>query len=161
MDAIDLLRSQHQEMERLFVQVLQSPDDDRRKAAFSGLTERLIAHMIAEERIFYPAVKTPRTEEILLESLEQHLAIKRLLADLLDMEVSDRLFKAKFNVLKEHTEHHLRADEERLLPKAFKLLAPKQREDLGQQMLDLQRDLRIAGELGERVRRETAAAAPL
>ncbi len=47
------------------------------------------------ESAFYPAVEAKRTEDILLESLEEHLGIKRVLSDLIDLDASDETFDAK------------------------------------------------------------------
>ena len=44
--------------------------------------DELTVHIASEEEIFYPAVRAKRTEDVLLESLEEHLSLKRLLADL-------------------------------------------------------------------------------
>ncbi len=57
-----------------------------RAAALVRVGDDLTKHITSEEQVFYPAVKAKRTEDILLESLEEHLSLKRLLADLLTMD---------------------------------------------------------------------------
>jgi hemerythrin superfamily protein len=165
MDAIDLLRRQHQEMERALAQVLaqgpEAQDDAGVKSRFSRLADQLTLHIESEEQVFYPAVKAQRTEDILLESLEEHLSLKRLLADLIAMEPGEQMFEPKFKVLKEQTEHHHREEEENLFPKVMKLLDAAQRAKLGEEMLALQQELGRKGEPREIVAGETEAAAPL
>jgi hemerythrin superfamily protein len=161
MDAIDLLRRQHHEMERELAQVLEGADGDAIKAKFAHIADALTMHIESEEQIFYPAVKAQRTEDILLESLEEHLSLKRLLADLLELDPSEQTFEPKFKVLKEQAEHHHKEEEEHLFPKVMKLLTPEQRSKLGDEMLELQRKLDRAGEPRELVVDQTDAAAPL
>src|SRR3954470_8614421 len=101
MDAIDLLVRQHREMEAALKDVLAAVDPDAVRTLFAGVADRLTMHIESEEQIFYPAVKAKRTEDILLESLEEHLSLKRFLADLLPLEPTDKTFEPKFKVLKE------------------------------------------------------------
>ena len=160
MDAIDFLIRQHREMEKAMARVLESREVDR-KAAFAKVADHLTVHIESEEQVFYPAVKAQRTEDILLESLEEHLSLKRLMADLLELDASEQTFEPKFKVLKEQAEHHHKEEEEHLFPKVKKSLSPDERERLGQQMLELQNRLTKDGEPRELVMDQTDAAAPL
>ena len=161
MDAIELLRRQHQEMEHAMGQLLEIEDAAEKKARFSELADELTVHIASEEQVFYPAVKAARTEDILLESLEEHLSLKRFLADLLELDVASQTFDAKFKVLKEQAEHHHREEEEHLFPKSRKLLDSERLDALGEEMLNLQRKLDRQGEPRELVIEQTDAAAPL
>jgi hemerythrin superfamily protein len=161
MDAIDFLRRQHREMERALAQVLEAGDANGIKAQFTRIADQLTMHIESEEHVFYPAVKAERTEDILLESLEEHLSLKRLLADLLELDPSDKTFEPKFKVLKEQAEHHHKEEEEHLFPKVMKLLDASRRAALGEQMEALQKELARAGEPREMVNDQTDAAAPL
>ena len=160
MDAIDMLVRQHREMERTMKQVLEAGDAEA-KSLFTQVADHLTTHIASEEEVFYPAVRAKRTEDILLESLEEHLSLKRLLADLLELELSDKTFEPKFKVLKEQAEHHHKEEEENLFPKVKKLLDGAQREKLGDEMLALQQRLQRQGEPREAVAEQTDAAAPL
>jgi nucleotide-binding universal stress UspA family protein len=106
-------------------------------------------------------VKARRTEDILLESLEEHLSLKRLIADLLALAPSERTFEAKFKVLKEQAEHQHKEEEEHLFPKVRTLLDASEREELGSEMLAHQEQLRQEGEPRANVLHDTAAAARL
>lgn len=161
MDAIDLLTKQHREMEQLFKQLLAADQPDAVKRLFAEVGDKLTTHIASEEEIFYPAVRAQRTEDILLESLEEHLSLKRLLADLLPMEPSDQTFEPKFKVLKEQAEHHHKEEEENLFPKARKLLEPAASARLALEMAQLQERLHAQGRPRENVVDETVAAAPL
>jgi hemerythrin superfamily protein len=160
-DAVKLLTSQHRAMEEMLEQVMKETGEEKRKALFAKAGDELTVHIKSEEEVFYPAVKAARTEDILLESLEEHLSLKRLLADLLQMDPSEKAFEPKFKVLKEQTEHHHKEEEENLFPKVNKLIEQPQREQLGKQMLLLQESLKQQGEPREAVANETDSAAPL
>jgi hemerythrin superfamily protein len=161
MDAIDLLTKQHRELEQLFEQLLATDDPAATKKLFAEAADKLTTHIASEEDIFYPAVRAQRTEDILLESLEEHLSLKRLLADLLPMQPAEQTFAPKFKVLKEQAEHHHKEEEEHLFPKARKLLDSAASDSLSLEMARLQERLHAEGKPRENVVDETAAAAPL
>ncbi len=159
MNAIDLLVKQHRTMEEALRKVLDAPEAARRKA-FEGYADVLISHVLVEERYFYPAVKVRRTEDILLESLEEHLSLKRLVADLLHLESTDEHFEPKLHVLKEQCEHHHKEEEENLFPKVRKLLEADDLQVLGERMTMAQTEL-LLGEPRMMATSQTASAAEL
>jgi hemerythrin superfamily protein len=161
MDALDLLRTQHHEMEHALSHVLDVEDPSARKERFATLADLLTVHIASEEEVFYPAVKAARTEDVLLESLEEHLSLKRLLADLLELDPAEQTFEPKFNVLKEQAEHHHEEEEEHLFPAVGKLLDSDRLAELGNEMIELQKKLTRQGEPRELVTSQTDAAAPL
>lgn len=160
-DAVELLIAQHRAMEQLLKQVKEADDAGQRSRLFAQAGDQLTVHIKSEEEIFYPAVNAARTEDDLLESLEEHLSLKRLLADLLALDAEDKLFEPKFKVLKEQTEHHHKEEEEHLFPVVNRMIPPERRQELGRDMLALQQQLQKAGEPREAVVNETGAAAPL
>src|SRR4051794_26180838 len=119
MNALDLLTEQHEEVSQLFKKFdkLGDGSDKERQELFLMIADRLSAHATIEELYFYPSVKAGNTEDILRESLEEHLAVKRLLADLLEMELADENFNAKMTVLQENVEHHVEEEQDELFPK--------------------------------------------
>lgn len=160
-DAVALLETQHREMERMLDQVANATDEAGKKSLFVEAADLLTIHIKAEEEIFYPAAHQARTEDDLLEALEEHLSLKRLLADLVEMEPSDKAFEAKFKVLKEQAEHHHKEEEEHLFPAVLNLLTEAQRHLLGREMLERQANLTRLGQPRQVVSGETEAAAPL
>jgi hemerythrin superfamily protein len=161
MNAVDLLVTQHRRIEASLKQVLEADDDDARSRCFAEVGDLLTVHIASEEDLFYPAVRAGRTEDILLESLEEHLSLKRLLSDLLELAPGAQTFEPKFKVLKEQSEHHHEEEEENLFPKVRKLLDEAQLEALGAEMSALQKRLQQEGEPREAVSEQTEKAAPL
>lgn len=160
-EAVNYLTRQHRTLEKLLEQGMDEENIARKKELFARAGDHLTVHIKSEEEIFYPAVNAARTEDILLESLEEHLSLKRLLADLLELDPSEKTFEPKFKVLKEQTEHHHKEEEENLFPKVRKLLDEATRVELGGKMAELQRQLITQGQPRESVVNETANAAAL
>jgi len=134
MNAIDLLKSQHREVEKLFAALEKAKDAREKQNLFGELADSLAGHATIEEHQFYPAVRAKRTEDILLESLEEHLGIKRVLSDLLKIDAKDKTFEAKVKVLKEQVEHHVGEEEKELFPKVKKVLDKEELEAVGEKM---------------------------
>lgn len=132
MHAIDFLIQHHRELETDLEELKEAETVDRRK--FNKMADALAAHITVEEELFYPAVKAERTEDILLESLEEHLSLKRVLADLVDLRADATKFSAKLHVLAEQAEHHHKEEEEHLFPKVKKLFGLEKLESLGLKM---------------------------
>jgi hemerythrin superfamily protein len=161
MNAIELLKSQHREVEDLFEKYENSDKSPAQRKLVEELCDKLTVHAAIEEKHFYPAVKARQTEDILLEALEEHLAAKRVMADLLDLKPSDETFEPKVKVLQEQIEHHVEEEEEELFPKVAKLLDADELLALGQEMTATQVELESARKPRESVREETDAAATL
>ena len=161
MNAIALLKAQHKEVDELLEAIEKGRSMDLKKSRFEELANKLAAHAAIEERIFYPAVMAKQTEEILLESVEEHLSIKRVLADMLELDVDDDQFDAKLSVMKEQLEHHAHEEEEKeLFPKVQKAFEKEELEALGGEMLTLFEEL-MEGQPSRAVPGETDQAAPL
>ncbi len=160
MNAIDFLISQHRSMETLLAGVLDAGGNARPRL-YAEAADQLTMHISAEEAVFYPAVKAARTEDILLESLEEHLSLKRLMADLLTLGQNEPTFVPKFKVLKEQAEHHHKEEEEHLFPKVKTLLDASRLNELGAEMIAMQTRQKMEGSPRENVAGETDSAAPL
>jgi hemerythrin superfamily protein len=161
MSAIDLLESQHRQVEKLFKQLEKATKSDRKQRLFEEIADKLAVHAAIEEHHFYPAVKARRTEDILLEAVEEHLTIKRTLADLLKIDAEDETFDAKVKVLKEEVEHHVQEEESDLFPKVKKILAAEELDTLEQQMVAEQGELEEEGNPRTAIPGETGEAAPI
>ena len=160
MNAIDLLEKQHREVEQLFKKFEKAEGEEEKQSLFEEIGDKLAIHAGIEEKHFYPATKTARTEDELREAVEEHLSVKRIIADLLEMEPSNPQFEPKVLVLKEQVEHHVEEEEEELFPKVKKMLSRDELDDLGTVMEDLAQELE-AGAPRESVPAETGSAAPL
>jgi hemerythrin superfamily protein len=158
-NALDLLTEQHREVDALFEELVGDGGD--RQAAFIELADKLAAHATIEEKLFYPRVMSPQTADLLHQAVEEHLAIKRVLADLVTMDLDADEFRAKLMVLKEEVSHHAHREEEaRLFPMLRKSMDPDELAGLGNELLATFEQL-IASEPRFDVPQETIEAARL
>jgi hemerythrin superfamily protein len=112
MNAIDLLKDDHREVERLFSEFLASEDSepDQREDIFQQIEKELLVHGDIEEKIFYPAVEYFSPEKI-EESVREHAQVKQILADMLELEIGDEAFDKKLTVLMETVRRHVQEEE--------------------------------------------------
>jgi len=134
-NALELLKSQHEEVEALIGKIERS-EGGHKQELFVEMADKLAAHATIEEKLFYPSVKARQTEDALMEAVEEHLQVKRLLADLLDLDCDDEEFDAKLSVMKEEIRHHAHDEEEdSLFPKVRRLFSADELAALGAEML--------------------------
>ncbi len=138
MDAIAMLRADHREVERLFKQFEKAGPEahaKRREIADEFIRE-LSVHAVIEEQVFYPAVReaVPETDDVVLESLEEHHVVKWTLSELESMDPEDERFVPKATVLMENVRHHVEEEEGELFPKVREVLKRKALTELGEAM---------------------------
>ncbi|QRN98652.1 hemerythrin domain-containing protein [Archangium violaceum] len=162
MDAIELLTQQHEEVNDLFEKFEKAIEkgDDSVMDLFARIADNLAAHATIEEKIFYPSVYVGPTADKLQEAVEEHLSVKRVIADLLDMDPSDTQFKAKMKVLQELVEHHVEEEEKELFKSVKKLMTKEELTVMGEELEELFSEL-IQTEPRLQVPSETAEAPPL
>lgn len=160
-DVVTLLTAQHRRLEQLLSTLAEATAEAERQTLLARAGDELAVHLLAEEVLVYPEVHAGRTEDILLESLEEHLSLKRLLADLLALAPDDATFAAKCQVLQEQARHHHREEEEHLFPGMPQLLDAAARERLGRAVQAHEQQLRQAGAPRAALAAQTEAAAPL
>jgi hemerythrin superfamily protein len=161
MDAVEFLVEQHRLLETQLESLVAAEGEEARRASLAEVGDHLGVHLASEEEVFYPAVRAQRTEDDLLESLEEHLSLKRLLADLLALQPEDPTFQAKCKVLREQSVHHHKEEEEDLFPAVRDMLDAKERERLGDEMLALQSRMRSGEAPREVIAEKTDEAAKL
>jgi hemerythrin superfamily protein len=140
MDAITLLKNDHRTVEQLFKRFEQAGDRayaEKRKIV-DRFVEALAIHAAIEEQLFYPVVRAtvPGTEDITLESLEEHHIVKWVLSELDHMAPEDERFDAKVTVLIENVRHHVKEEENNLFPRVRDVLGRNALSDLGDAMVE-------------------------
>jgi hemerythrin superfamily protein len=133
-DAIQLLKADHREVERLFKQFEDASGDDGRMQLSERICMELMIHTEIEEEIFYPSCREfLKDDEIINESLVEHHAAKDLIQEIRGMDASDEMFDARMTVLKEQIEHHVEEEEKELFPQVQK--TDMDLKDVGQQLM--------------------------
>jgi hemerythrin superfamily protein len=138
MDAISLLKDDHQTVERLFKRFEKTSDRAtvERRRIVDEIIKELSIHAEIEETIFYPAVRqaVPPSEEMVLESLEEHHVVKWVLSELEGMAPDAERFEAKVTVLIENVRHHVEEEESDLFPKVRRALTRTALDNMGEAM---------------------------
>jgi hemerythrin superfamily protein len=135
MDALELLKQDHQEVKELFKEA-EGAEGKQKIEVFAKIKKALETHTRIEEGIFYPAMeKREELKDMVLESLEEHKQVKTLLKEM-DALVSDsEKFEPKLKVLQENVEHHAEEEEEgKMFPKVRQLFDKAALERLGQEL---------------------------
>jgi hemerythrin-like domain-containing protein len=151
MNAIHLLKQQHDEVKALFEKFDKADDDTERDSVCQKIANNLVAHMIIEERIFYPAAFSAMNDEAQLsKSTSEHDATKQLLATILDNDMSrdQDNFQENMRELKLMLAQHIAEEEQGVFKETRKVLSHDQLTRLGEQMKDLF-DQEMAGEPSE------------
>jgi hemerythrin superfamily protein len=137
MDAITLLKKDHKTVDDLFTRFERL--GPRAKKSKQQVVERIVKelaiHAAIEESVLYPAIRTAvdeeKTDELVLESLEEHHIVKWTLSELDGMSPEHERFDAKVTVLMESVRHHVGEEESELFPKVAKALDKERLEELG------------------------------
>ncbi len=90
----------------------------KRAEVFAEIDQALSKHADFEEERVYPLLAAKRADKpMALEAVEEHGQIKRLLAELRELDPADERWLAKLTVLTEDVRHHVKEEEGELLPK--------------------------------------------
>jgi hemerythrin superfamily protein len=135
MDAITLLRDDHKTVEQLFKRFEKAGDRAHveKRQIVDRIIEELSVHAAIEEQVFYPVARATvaDTEDIALESLEEHHIVKWLLSELVDLDPASERFDAKVTVLMENVRHHVEEEQTDFFPKVRDGLSRSALADLG------------------------------
>jgi hemerythrin-like domain-containing protein len=138
MDALTLLKNDHQTVKELFRRFEKAGDNAyvSKRSIVDRIIEELSIHASIEEQIFYPVARAtvPATEDIALESLEEHHIVKWVLSELEGLDPRDERFDAKVTVLIENVRHHIEEEETDFFPKVRAKLSRTALADLGDTM---------------------------
>lgn len=96
-------------------------------------TATLDSHSRAEEKSFYvPFIAKNKESEIhVLEGFEEHMLVDTITKKLMKAKPGSTVFQARFKVVRELLEHHLKDEEKDHLPLAKKKFSSKELEDMG------------------------------
>lgn len=127
--ATNLLKKQHKKVKAALDEMSEAEKVDVKK--LRQVADELVAHMVIEEHIFYPAVKSV-DKDIVIESFEEHAVARFELQRALAAKGDDQ--QARVKVLKELIEHHVKEEEEELFPKVDKALSKAKNVALAKRM---------------------------
>ncbi len=134
MNAIELLKADHNKVSRLF-QKVKATEAGEHKPLFEQIKEELEVHTHIEETIFYPKMKEKaELEDLILEGVEEHHQAKMFLRELSALSDDSEKFEPKLKVLMEDITHHVQEEEGEMFPKIEELFDEATLKELGAEM---------------------------
>lgn len=135
MNALELLKQDHEKVADLFAQVESTKDQKKHHQLFEKIKAELEAHTHIEETILYPALEQHAgLKDITLEAYEEHRQIKTLLSEITALSDGSKRFDAKLKVMGENVEHHVEEEENEMFPKIMKIYDSAKLDQLGQEL---------------------------
>jgi uncharacterized membrane protein len=155
-NAVAMIKEDHRRVERLY-QDYQRLDGQpaEQQPVVEHICHELEIHAKLEEDIFYPAVQARVREDgpaLVTEAIKEHKEMKRLIGQLQSGGVADADYNKTVHQLMRGVQHHVREEEEELLPRAEQQLG-NSLEQLGRQMQQRKQELMAAmstaGQVGQ------------
>lgn len=115
--AISILKEDHEDLKSLFDDFETTPSASAKNSIIKTALEMLKIHAAMEEEVFYPAVRGGVEARLMNEADEEHHVAKILVAELESGTAGDHRY-AKFKVLTEAVRHHIKEEEDKMLPQA-------------------------------------------
>jgi hemerythrin superfamily protein len=135
MDALEVLRRDHQKVKGLFQKAQGATDADQRKQIFDQIDTELEIHAHIEETVFYPAVEQhEELKEMVEEALDEHEEVKMLLEEMEDLSEDGAEFDSKLKELMDNVEHHVQEEEGEMFPKVLQVMDKSMLEELGKEL---------------------------
>lgn len=136
-DVIELLTSDHREVEQLFRMYEAAANDAgvARQAA-ENIIRELSVHAAVEEQILYPAMRKadPRETSLVDHSLEEHQQMKELLTQVDGKPADDQGVREAFGKLKSTVEDHVSEEEGKLFPSLRRHISEEELMRMGEVM---------------------------
>ena len=143
MDALKLLKNDHDEVAAMFKQFFKMKKDGAQKGELiEQICTALTVHSEIEEEIFYPACRDALGEdgEMVMDEAEvEHASLKNLIEQLEDADADDEMTAAKVKVLCEYVTHHVKEEEGTMFPKVKK--ADLDLDELGAELMERKQEL--------------------
>ena len=132
MNALDLLKIEHQKVEKIFVQFEQGGNSQQFQQLFEQLFQEISVHALIEEQIFYPEIsRIDSIKEFVTSYYHEHSDLKASLAELVPMDNTQLEWGRKMTKLRNDYQRHIRDEETQLFPRIRQALTDQQLVDLG------------------------------
>jgi hemerythrin-like domain-containing protein len=138
MSAIRVLVAQHRAIQQLFEALTSGARANAkvRGRKLSQLAEELIAHLAAEDAVFYPAARRAFGATEAEESLrDEHLGLRVQLRRVLETKVGSEPFGERLETLRAMFDRHVESEEAELFPRVEAALGRIEIEALGAEVV--------------------------
>lgn len=133
MNIFEALRKDHDIQRKLLDALVDTSGDTRKRdKIFKALKHELKIHEDGEERHFYsPLIDVDKTQEHARHGIAEHHEIDEIIEKLKETEMDSSAWLKYAKNLKEKVEHHLEDEEHTFFQLAGKVLADKEKTNLG------------------------------
>ena len=138
MNAIELLKQDHDKVDKLFQKVKGEQGDTRE--LFEQIRVELEVHTQIEEQIFYPYLLENGDEElqkITKEGLQEHHQAKMLLREIENLADESETLDPKLQVLMEDITHHVQEEEGEMFPMVQEQFDGDTLQELGEELQEM------------------------
>ncbi|GAB2970067.1 hemerythrin domain-containing protein [Amycolatopsis acidiphila] len=136
-DLIAVITKDHREVEQMFTELEsgRGTPEHRRDLADHVITE-LVRHSVAEEQFMYPAARRHLDDgdELADHEIEEHAEAEQVMKQLEGVPATDPEFDRLLGELMRDIRHHIKDEEEDLLPKLQQACSPEELRDLGEKV---------------------------
>jgi hemerythrin superfamily protein len=148
MDALSLLKNDHDEVRRLFDDFLGAAPHAHaeRRDRLEAIRDAIEVHAVIEEEIFFPALEESSAEDLRSASLraqEEHRLIEVLLDDLEPDFLEEEEQRAKVAVLRKLVLSHAEEEEASLFPLVRRELDDEQLAMLGDELAQRKEEMKL------------------
>lgn len=135
MDALELLRTDHDRVNNLFQQIQSARDASQKRQLFTRIRSELDAHTHIEETVLYPVFsRYEETKQIVEHSFKEHSEVKSLLQEIDGIKAAGPEMDARLQKLIDSVTHHVEEEESKLFPLIRKMMKRPEREQLGRHL---------------------------
>ena len=135
MNALEILKQDHQKVKQLFKEATHASDPHKRKDLFDKIDTELEIHAHIEETVFYPALEQHKElQDMVAEALEEHQEVKTLLEEIEELGSESHEFGGKLQELMENVEHHVAEEEGEMFPKVREVFDERELNEIARQL---------------------------
>lgn len=133
MNVQDIIRLDHNKVNTLFTELLQSDNPQKIQEYFGQIYKDLTAHAEAEEQVVYPKVRPFYGESDTQELYDEQAEMKRVLEEIKAIDPSSSQFKEKIQQLMSDVGDHIRQEESTMFAAIRNNLSSDESEQLASQ----------------------------
>ncbi len=134
-DAIQLLTTDHAEVEQMFKLIESSPQGQSLDEPVEGVIRELSIHAAIEEQVLYPAMRKalPDGESLVQEAIDEHQQVKETLAAIERTQAPDERRALLMNLMTD-VRHHVEEEETELFPRLQAAVGAEELQDMGSKL---------------------------
>jgi len=139
-DLMDLIITDHRKVDKLFQDYKKATDINQKRQIALMVCKELALHAGKEEMVVYPVLQKRVNAQMTSHAVEEHQGVKILCQKLeaTHIQHSERVHDQLMQQIEQEVTHHVKEEEEQILPALAKALSYEERHTLGTQFVKAQ-----------------------